>query len=310
MRFLPKKQVLVLVILVAVSLNVITFLIAYPQTFTPEFPYLSRDFSAYYLGEWRLLHNPAEIYHPGPLPGDYQIPPYPQTFKYAPSFLLLFMPILTLSYQHALDAFDIMQVALIPVLAFFVYKLVKDKNLALASAVAVIVLIAPLPSLQLEPGGGTSLSSHWILFSSQTVSQSYNMAYTLANAHVLQTVLLVGALYFGYTKKPWLSALLLTLGSFDPRAAILALPLLLWYNRQSIAKFLAGAVTFLAALNLPFFFYYGIGFSFLKSEMSGYVVSQFYQYDWIPLYSIAALTIAELITVTRTQMINRRPLQT
>ena len=153
MKTLSKKQVLILVIVLAVALNVITFLVAYPQTFTPEFPYLSRDFSAYYLGEWRLFHNPTEIYYPGPLPGDYQILPHPQAFKYAPSFLVLFTPILALNYQNALDAFDLLQVALIPVLAFFVYKLIKDKNVVLGSIAAVIVLIAPLPSLQIETEG-------------------------------------------------------------------------------------------------------------------------------------------------------------
>lgn len=305
MKTLSKKQVLILVIVLAVALNVITFLVAYPQTFTPEFPYLSRDFSAYYLGEWRLFHNPTEIYYPGPLPGDYQILPHPQAFKYAPSFLVLFTPILALNYQNALDAFDLLQVALIPVLAFFVYKLVKDKNVVLGSIAAVIVLIAPLPSLQIETEGiNGPLSYHWINFTPQTLSQSYFVGYTVANAHILQTLLLVGALYFGFTKKPWLSALLLTLGSFDPRSAILALPLLLWYNRQSIVKFVVGASAFLAVFNLPFFFYYGIGFAFLKSEMSGYIVTQLYQYDWIPLYSIAALSIVEIITFVRSRAIN------
>jgi hypothetical protein len=218
--------------------------------------------------------------------------------------LILFLPVLTLSYQNALNAFDILQLALIPILAFFVYKLVKDKNLVLGSTVAVIVLVSPLPSFQIEIEPNNALSFHWIALSAQIFSPNYLMGYSVANAHILQTVLLVGAVYFAFGKKPWLSALFLTLGSFDPRAAILALPLLLWYNRQVILKFFAGAAMFLAVFNLPFFFYYGIGFSFLKNGMQGYVASQLYQYDWIPLYSIAALTIAEIITVIQSRRMN------
>jgi len=296
-----KKEVLILVITIAIALNAYTFYTAYPQTFKPEFSCLARDFSAYYMGEWRLFHNPSEIYNPQSLPGDYPILPRAQPFKYTPSFLILFLPVLTLSYQNALNAFDIMQLALIPILGFFVYKLFKDKNLVLGSAVAVIILICPLPSLQVEIEPNNALSSHLITLSAQNFSPNYFVGYSVANAHILQVVLLVGAVYFGFSKKPLLSALLLALGSFDPRASIIALPLLLWFNRQAIPKFVVGATICLTALNLPFFFYYGIGFAFLKNGMSGVVASQLYQYDWIPFYSIAALTAAEIITVIQSR---------
>ena len=127
-QMLSKKQKIILVIVIAVSLNAITFCLAFPETFKPESTIWARDFSAYYIGEWRLFHNPTTIYWGGVQPGDYQILPAPQTFKYAPSFLILFAPFLALSYQNAFTAFDIVQLALIPALAFFVYKIVKDKN--------------------------------------------------------------------------------------------------------------------------------------------------------------------------------------
>jgi len=293
-----EKKVIVIVILVAVALNAFTFCLAFPQAFQlPQSATFARDFSAYYIGEWRLFHNPTQIYYGGVVPGGYQILPRPQTFKYAPSFLILFVPFLTLSYQNALAAFDLLQLALIPALAFFVYKLVKNKNLVLGSIAAVIVLIDPLPS----PSIGNSVINffHYRVASLNVHSFSlgYYVGYMLGNAHILQTVLLVGALYFGYAKKPWLSALLFAFGSFDPRGALVALPLLLWYDRHLMLKFITGTAAFLAATNLPFFFYYGIGFAFLHSEVNGFIVSQMYPYDWIPLYSIAALTIIEVITV-------------
>jgi hypothetical protein len=285
---LSKKQKIILVILIAVALNVISFGVAFPETFKPENATYARDFSAYYLGEWRLFHNPTKIYAGGAQPGDYQILPNPQTFKYAPSFLILLASFLALSYQNALTAFDLVQIALIPALAFFVYKIVKDKNYALGAIAAIIVLIDPLPS--------PLINSAAFRLNIQSFAPSYFIGYSAVNAHILQTVLLVGALYFGFSKKPWLSALMFVFGAFDPRAALLALPLLLWYNRQKILQFISAIATFLLATNLPFFFYNGIGLAFLKTEVNGNIVLQMYQYDWIPLYAVAALTVVEIIT--------------
>ena len=294
---LLEKKGIILVILIVVALNAFTFCFAFPQAFQlPQSATFAKDFSAYYIGEWRLFHNPTQIYYGGVDPGDYQILPRPQTFKYAPSFLILFAPFLTLSYQNALTAFDILQFALIPALAFFVYNLVKNKNLFLGSVVAIIVLIDPLPRPSLSYAALNFLHSRVASLNVQSFSPAYFSGYMLGNAHVLQTVILVGALYFGFSKKPWLSALLFAFGFFDPRAALIALPLLLWYNRHLMLKFLTGTAAFLAATNLPFFFYYGIGSAFLHAELNGNIMSQMYPYDWIPLFSIAALTIMEIIT--------------
>ncbi|HYA78578.1 MAG TPA: hypothetical protein VEF91_07675, partial [Verrucomicrobiae bacterium] len=147
----------------------------------------------------------------------------------------------------------------------------------------------PLPSPMINSATIVSLNI-------KSFAPTYYLGYALANGHILQTVLLVGALYLGFAKKPWLSALLFAFGVFDPRAALLALPLLLWYNRQKIIQFSAATATFLLATNLPFFFYYGIGMAFLRTEVNGNIVSQMYQYDWIPLYAVAALTIVEIVT--------------
>jgi hypothetical protein len=288
MQKLSKDQKIIRILLVTIVLNIIFFCVAYPETFKPENTTYARDFSAYYIGEWRLLHNPAQVYYGGVLPSDYQILPNPQSFKYSPSFLILLAPFSTLNYQNALNAFDILQIALIPALAFFVYKLVKDKSLCLGAITAVLVMIDPLPSLMTNSAGVTLNLGSFV--------PSYLLGYALVNAHILQTVLLVGALYFGYTKKPWLSALMLAFGILDPRAALLAFPLLLWYNRQKLLQFIVGSAVFIAITNLPFFFYYGIGFSFLKTEVNGNIISQMYPYDWIPLYAVATLTIVEIIT--------------
>jgi hypothetical protein len=279
-----KKKILITIITIALALNTITFIKAYPQTSKPLSSTFAADFSAYYIGEWRFFHNPTQIYEAGNyLPGDYVIEPRPQSFMYTPSFLLFFAPFLALNYQNALNVFDILQFISVFALAFFVYKIVKDKNLFLACAAVVVVLLLPVPtSISLDPAA---------------FFQGYYWGYALANAHIIQTSLAVGALYFGFTKKPWVSAFLLAVASFDPRVTLLALPLALWYNRQKLLKFAAAFVGFIAVLNLPFFFYYDIGFTFLQKRALGHIAVLMYAYDWVPVCAVLALTIVELITV-------------
>ncbi|MFA7397918.1 MAG: hypothetical protein WC046_05490 [Candidatus Bathyarchaeia archaeon] len=295
---LTKKTAIVAVIVLALVLNFSIFVKAYPLTFSPQTETLARDFSAYYMGAWRLFNNPSQVYYDGSLPNDYPIIGAPQPFKYIPNFLIWFSPFLALDYQNALSIFDIIQfLSMIP-LAFFVYKLVKDKNLFLSAAVVLIVLLQPIlisPSIAYD--GANFLHYRMISLSIQTFSPSYLCGYTLANAHVLQNMLLVGALYFGFTKKPWLSALFFTFGAFDPRITLVAVPLLLWYNRQSLPKFVGGTAVLLTATNLPFFLYSGIGESFMQMVVTGSVVSQMYLYEYIPLYAIVALTILEVVTI-------------
>ena len=65
MQKLSKNQKLVIIILITLALNVIYYSAAYPETFKPENATFARDFSAYYIGEWRLIHNPTQVYYGG-----------------------------------------------------------------------------------------------------------------------------------------------------------------------------------------------------------------------------------------------------
>jgi len=293
---LSNKHTIILVILIAIALNIISFCFAYPEISKPESDTLARDFSAYYTAGYRLLHNPTKIYFDVVQPGDYQILPQPQPFKYTPSFLILFAPFLTLDYLNALTVFDIMQLALIPALAFFVYKLVKDKNLILGAITAFIILIQPIPTPSVNEPPAPLVNLGLFSVNSQCFAPSYYCGYVFVNAHILQAVLLIGALYLGFAKKPWLSALLFTFGLLDPRAALVTLPLLLWYNRQEIRQFIMATIAFVLATNLPFFFYHNIGSTFLRTELNANIIYQSYAYDWIPIYGVLALTIMEIIT--------------
>lgn len=298
---LSKKAAIISVTVLAAVINFQIFIYAYPQTFEPQSPSLARDFSAYYVAAWRLFHNPSAVYSTGVQAEDYQIVGQPPPFRYLPSFLLWSAPFLTLSYQDALGAFNIIQFLSVLALAFFVFQLVENKPLIIASTVAVIVLLDPLLfPLIFSPSGGHGLTDflHWRIVSLhlQTISPCYYSGYLMVNAHVLQNSLLIGALYFAFARKPWWSALMFALGVFDPRSALFSLPLLLWYNRKAIRSFILGSVTFLAVTNLPFFFYDGIGFALFQTNFRGSVILDMTLFDWIPICSVASLVVLETVT--------------
>ena len=151
------KYLFVVGVAVLIILNLYTFLVAYPEThtLTPGInamgTVLAKDFSAYYIGAWRLWNNPAQIYTLGALHGaEPAITPSPEAYKYLPSFLVIVSPFLSLNYQHALTAFDIFQFLLLPLMAFMLYELLGKKGLAITFVVMAIALLLPFPA----PNGG------------------------------------------------------------------------------------------------------------------------------------------------------------
>jgi hypothetical protein len=185
------KYLLLAGVVVLIALNLYTLMVAYPETYTPtpgintSGSILAKDFSAYYVGAWRLWHNPSKIYTMGAVgSGEPAILPYPETYKYLPSFLLLVSPVLSLGYQQALMAFDIFQFMLLPVMAFLLYRLLGKKGLAVTFAVMVIALLLPFPT------------QNW------GFSASYYWQWGEGQAKVLGTFLLLLSFYFGSRDKP------------------------------------------------------------------------------------------------------------
>jgi hypothetical protein len=153
-----KKLLFVLGVTILIALNFFTLLIAYPMmthTLMLGGSEVPRDFSVYYIGAWRLIHNPSEIYHTGYLnDGEPIIIPAPTPYKYLPSFLLMVSPLVALSYQQAFLVFDGFQFSLLPLMALLLYKLLNKKRFAIMLAVAVIVLLLPY----ILPNRGFSVS--------------------------------------------------------------------------------------------------------------------------------------------------------
>lgn len=279
-----KKKILATILLIALAINIAIFITAYPRTVKPLDQTFAADFSAYYIGEWRLFHNPTTIYWSGDyLPGDVVILPKPQTFMYTPSFLVFFAPFLALDYQTALAVFDFIQLFSIFALTIFLYKILKDKDLILGAIATVIILVLPIPNL--------------FGIGAEYTFPSYYWGYALGNAHVIQTALIGAALYFGFAKKPWLSAFMVMMSCFDPRVTLLAIPILVWYNRASLRKFILASIGFIAVFNLPFFFYENIGLTFLEKRVKGDIITAMYAYDWLPLVAVATITVVEAVTI-------------
>ena len=283
-RFKSEKLLFTIAVVVIVALNLYTFSIAYPTMKGPlnlGAADLPRDFSVYYLAAWRMLHNPSQIFTVGTLnDGEPAIYPTPTPYKYLPSFLVLISPLLSLSYYKALWVFDVLQFALLPLIALLLYKLLENKNPAIAFLVLVAVVLLPYPL----PGRGLSVS--------------YFMSWAEGQAKILLTFLLLVSFYLGYKGKPVLSGVVFALGAFDPRFALLGLPLFLFYNRSKLKTVLPTMVLALLALNLMVF-YPGVYQGFVDMVFVSGDTTPFYTSSWIPLVMLLCL-----IAVNARQMVD------
>ena len=267
---------------VILTLNLLTLVAAYPETTgldsgccAPGSGPLARDFSAYYVGSWRLFHDPSAVYSKGYIPdGEPFVAPQPEQYKYLPSFLLLVSPLLLLQYQTALTAFDVFQFMLLPLVALMLYRMTSEKGTLTSSLVAVVVLLLPLP----VPGWGASAIYFW--------------QWAEGQAKVLLTFLLVLSLYFAREGRPAKAGVALGLASFDPRFALLAAPLFLVYNRNEAKRAWGSFVVVLGVANsvllVP-----GVASGFLQMLLGGGVLTPLYYYAWIPVAAAVSLTVAE-----------------
>jgi hypothetical protein len=275
-------MVLIIAVAIIILLNFYTFVVAYPETYTitpginSSGTNLAKDFSAYYMGAWRLWNNPAHIYNFGALKdGEPTILPHPEEYKYLPSFLLIISPFLSLNYQQALLAFDIAQFALLPLMAYLLYKLLSNKPLAITLAVMVITLLLPFPT----PQTGFSTSYYWQWGEGQ--------------AKVFVTFLLLISFYFGSRGRPYLSGIALAFGFFDPRFGLLALPLFIMYNRKNLK---AATISLLGSLALSnaMLLYPGMASNFLNMVLASAVTTPLYYYSLIPLITLLSLIIVNI----------------
>ena len=282
------KTILFIAAAILIALNLYTFIVAYPETYTPspgintQGGILAKDFSAYYVGAWRFWHTPSQIYHFGALGGAEPFtPPYPQAYKYLPSFLLLVSPLISLDYQQALLVFDVIQLMLLPAMAYMLYKLLDNKHVAVTFAVMVVALLLPFPS----PNGGLSMSYYWQWGEGQ--------------AKVLLTFLLLLSFYLGNKGKPVLSGIVLSLGSFDLRFGLLAFPLFVMFNRKNLKAATASAITALALSNMMLL-YPGIGSGFLGMVFGSGITTPLYYYSLIPFFTLMALIAVNFKEVVAT----------
>ena len=276
-KLTASKKVFIIAVAVIIALNLYTLIVAYPQTYTPSHgitpnaPILAKDFSAYYIGAWRLWNDPNHIYTGGLVnDGEPLVSPQSETYKYLPSFLLLVSPFLTLGYQQALTAFDIVQFLMLPLMAFFIYKIESGKPIWVAFIICVVTLLLPYPS----PGYGFSLSYYWQWGEGQ--------------AKVFITFLLILSFYLGWRGKPVLSGIAYAFGFFDPRFGLLAVPLFVAFNKKNMKvaglSAIVSGVLSNAMLLLP-----GMRANFVTMVFSNAVTTPLFYYSLIPLVTLSVL---------------------
>jgi hypothetical protein len=279
-----KKLLFTLAAIIIIGLNFYTLSVAYPTMTHPlnlGGADLPRDFSVYYIAAWRMFHNPPQIFTTGPIAdGEPTIYPSLTPYKYLPSFLVLISPLVNLSYYQAFWVFDAFQFALLPFIALLLYKLLENKNPIAAFLILVAVLLLPYPM----PGRGLSVS--------------YFMSWAEGQAKIFLSFLLLVSFYLGYKGKPALSGVVFALGAFDPRFAVLALPLFLFYNKNKLKAALAAMVIVLVAANFMVL-YPGTAQGFLSMVFGSGTTTPLYTPAWIPTVMLLCL-----IGVNARQMIN------
>jgi len=273
------KTIFIIAVAVLIGLNLYTFIVAYPETYTPSpgitttGSILAKDYSAYYVGAWRLWHNPSQIYTLGALGGAEPVtPPHPEAYKYLPSFLVIVSPFLSLDYQQALVAFDVIQFMLLPAIAYMIYRLLDNKHFAVTLAALVIALLLPFPT------------ANWGL------SPSYFWQWGEGQAKVFLTFLLLVSFYLGNKNRPFLSGVALALGFFDVRFGLLAVPLFVLYNRKNLKPAAASAIAALALSNVMLL-YPGMASGFASMVFGSGIITPLYYYALIPFFTLTALIV-------------------
>jgi hypothetical protein len=277
-----KKRVFAVAVGLLLGLNFATFVAAYPETFEIDSgccapnAVLAKDFSAYYTAAWRLFNDPSQVYTHGLVDdGEYQILPQPEGYKYLPSFLIFASPLLLLPYQSALLAFDAFQFVLLPIIALLLYELTKEKRLEVMITALVAVLLVPLPLP----------APQW------TISISYYWQWAEGQSKVLDTFLILSALYLARTGRPRGAGIALALGAFDPRFALLAIPLYVTYSKaETIRASLTYAALTFATVNAPLL-YPATGSGFIEMVVTTGLPTPPYYYSFIPILALSALML-------------------
>ena len=170
--------------------------------------------------------------------------------------------------------------ALLPLIALLLYKLLEKKNSIVAFLILVAVLLLPYPM----PGRGLSVS--------------YFMSWAEGQAKIFLSFLLLVSFYLGYKGRPALSGVVFALGAFDPRFAVLALPLFLFYNKNKLRNALGTMIIALVGLNIMVL-YPGTAQGLVSMVFGSGDTTPFYTPSWIPLVMIVCL-----IAVNARQMIS------
>ncbi len=281
---LLSKKLLIILVSTLIFLNFLTFLPAFDQISMIDsgccsnHP-LAKDFSAFYIGAWRLFHDPVQVYtHGNVTDGEPPIYPQPEQYKYLPSYLLIVSPILLLTYPNAIVVYDILQFLLLPLIGLQIYYLTKEKGWAVTIIAEVLTLLLPAAA----PGWGFSVGYFW--------------QWKEGQSKVIETLILTSTFYSGKTSRPVLSGVLLGLAFFDPRFALVSVPLFLLYNKTRTLRAVKTAFGTLVLSNLALL-YPGLGIAFLSMAFSTGISSALYPYAIIPLASVVLLTFINFYEV-------------
>lgn len=271
------KIVLFVLAGILIVLNYSTFFVALPETSIVDSGcctnhLVAKDFSAYFAAAWQLFHAPSLIYSNQNI-SSLGIFPRPEPFKYLPSILFLIAPLTALKYHDALITFDVLQLFLLVPIALLIYELQRGKKLLGTSILMIIALLEPSPLF----GWGFSATYYWQWAEGQT--------------KVLLLFLVLLSFYLGKKKKlPIISGIVFGYAFFDPRFALISIPLFLMFNRERKSSAIVSTIVSVLAFN-SVLMVRGVASGFVAMVLASGLSTPVYPYAYIPLLTIIAQSI-------------------
>jgi hypothetical protein len=121
-------------------------------------------------------------------------------------------------------------------------------------------------------------------------SVTYYWQWAEGQAKVFETFLLLLSFYLGSIRKPRLSGVALALSAFDPRFAIVALPLFVTYNKDRILASVTALIGALVVSNIMLL-YPSLGEEFLSMSSGSGMTTPLYAYALIPLLTVISISV-------------------
>ncbi|MEM4312063.1 MAG: hypothetical protein QXX95_06720 [Nitrososphaerales archaeon] len=269
------------------------------------------DFGAFYKASWRIVNDPIKLYWGGreDLPDKIsEAIGYNAAYKYLPIFAMTLIPLTFLDYPLAKLVFLFLSLMAVILIALIVIKLFENFKWKIIGLV--MVFLMPFPTIGSEPPwvnimNPSSLIYYLSVGSPEFLSPVHFSNYREGNSKALALFLLTLSYYFAYKKNLNKSIITLALGTFDPRALLIALALSPLYWGKRLLKPLLYLLGIVALLNLPLLLIPELTKDFINMVFQYGIKTPLYMNSYLVIYTYPFIVIAHYIAKRESMLLKR-----